>query len=348
MQRLFTLLLSTFLVSTSHAQLITISETHQLPAIGDTIHYVNANSFGFDATGTGPVTNKVWDQSGLFLTGTSYDFYYVDPALVPANLGKDSFPSATIARGESGAAGYFYYQNTDSAIHRQGWFSSATNYGIYENGTMATEFQFPITAGQTFNSTYNGRYSPFNVGEDSVKIESGTVTINADMQGTLILPTGTFTDVLRLRVLENFHIKVYFLGVPIIDYLIEDDYIYWFSDSILQPLLISGVTTVDGTPEPPVLRFQPISTPTGLAEPAAENFTLSPNPSTGKFTISSLQANAKAQSIEISTLSGQVIYTTSVLTPATREIDLSHFPKGMYFVKINDGEHIMSKKLVVQ
>ncbi|MBK7653029.1 MAG: hypothetical protein IPJ20_23050 [Flammeovirgaceae bacterium] len=50
MNRLLTLLLSILFVSTTSAQLITISETNQLPAIGDTVHYVNANSFGFDPT----------------------------------------------------------------------------------------------------------------------------------------------------------------------------------------------------------------------------------------------------------------------------------------------------------
>ncbi|MBK7888423.1 MAG: hypothetical protein IPJ86_14440 [Bacteroidetes bacterium] len=35
---------------------------NQLPAIGDTVHY-GMQFFGFDPNGTGPVTNKLWDQS---------------------------------------------------------------------------------------------------------------------------------------------------------------------------------------------------------------------------------------------------------------------------------------------
>ena len=348
MNRLLTLFLIILFGSTSSAQLITISETNQLPAIGDTVHYVNANSFGFDPNGTGPVTNKLWDQSGLFLTGTSYDFYYVDPTLIPANLGQDSFPSATIARGESGAPGYFYYQNTSTEVNRLGWFSSASNFGIYENGSIANEFQFPITAGQTFNSSYNGRYSPFNVGEDSVKIESGIVTINADMQGTLMLPNSTFTNVLRIHVIENFHIKIYMFGLAVIDYLIEDDYIYWFNDSIQQPLLVSGVTTVDGTPEPQVLRFQPISTPTGIAENNAEFFSISPNPSAGKFTVSTIDRSQKTLQIEIIDLTGKIIFTEQTRSSGLLSVDISSYPKGIYFVKIHNGEHRSIKKIIVQ
>ncbi len=110
----------------------------------------------------------------------------------PRVWGRDSFPTATIARGESGAPGYFYYQNTVTDINRIGWFSSLSNYGIYTYGTMANEFHFPITAGQTFTSTYQGNYAPFNVGEDSVRIILGTLSMNADMQGQLILPSGDF------------------------------------------------------------------------------------------------------------------------------------------------------------
>ncbi|MBK9637008.1 MAG: T9SS type A sorting domain-containing protein [Bacteroidetes bacterium] len=348
MNRLLTLFLSIFFASNSSAQLITISETNQLPSIGDTIHYVNANPFGFDPIGTGPVTNKLWDQTGLFLTGTSYDFYYIDPTTIPANMGKDSFPSANIARGESGAPGYFYYQNTSTEVKRLGWFSSASNFGIYENGSFAKEFQFPITAGQTFNSSYNGRYSPFNVGEDSVKIESGIVTINADMQGTLMLPNSTFTDVLRVHVIENFHIKIYMLGLPIIDYLIEDDYTYWFNDSIQQPLLVSGVTTVDGTPEPQVLRFQPISTPTGIAENNTEFFSISPNPSAGKFTVSSFDRNQKTLKLEVTDLTGKIIFTEQTRSSGLLSVDISSYPKGIYLVKIYNGEHQSIKKIIVQ
>ncbi|HKR03347.1 MAG TPA: T9SS type A sorting domain-containing protein [Bacteroidia bacterium] len=332
----------------ANAQLVTISETHQLPAYGDTIHYVDANSFGFDPTGTGPVTAKIWDNSALLNAGTTYDFFYVDPGSIAGN-GIDSFPFANMARGESGATGYFYYQNTINNINRIGWFGSTSNYGIYEDMTVATEFHFPITAGQTVTSAYHGRYAPFNLGEDSVTIESGTVTINADMQGTMILPTGAFTDVLRLHVLENFRIKVYLIGVPLIDYLVSDDYYYWFEDTILQPIIISGVTTVDGTPQTPVLRYQPIpGSTTGIADNNIVTPNISPNPSNGKFTIKNYDAGFANYNLEIYNAVGEKIHFTESKQQTSVEIDITGSPKGIYFLKIYSAQKMRMEKIVIQ
>ena len=332
----------------SNAQLLTISGTHQLPAIGDSIHYVDANTFGFDPTGVGPVTAKVWDESALFLTGTTYDFNYIDPATIPTSLGRDSFPTATIARGESGATGYFYYQNTSNDINRIGWFINPSDYGIYTNGAVATEFHFPLTAGQSFTSTYGGIYAPFNLGEDSVRITMGSLSINADMQGQLILPTAIFNQTLRLHVLENFHITVYFLGVPTIDELVTDDYYYWFNDSILQPILISGTTTVGGTAQTPVLRFQPLSISTSLSNYNRDAFTIYPNPSNGKFEIKNYNAKLADSNLEIFNVMGEKINYTETIKQTADVIDISDFPKGIYFLKIYSAQKLRTEKVVIR
>jgi hypothetical protein len=333
----------------ANAQLVTISETHQLPVFGDTIHYVDANSFGFDPTGVGPVTAKVWDNSALLNAGTTYDFFYVDPATITGN-GVDSFPFATIARGESGATGYFYYQNTTNNINRIGWFGSNSNFGIYENQTFATEFHFPITAGNTVTSSYNGRYAPFNLGEDSVKIEMGSLIINADMQGIMMLPTGTFNDVLRLHVLETFHIVTYLFGFPAQDNVITDDYFYWFSDTILQPILVSGVTSVDGNPQTPVLRYQPISTSTGIAENNIEIANLYPNPSSGIFNLTLKNNFAEKAELTVADVTGRIVFKETINEKSRKSnfiIDLGKNPDSVYFLRIKSANTNTTKKLLL-
>jgi Secretion system C-terminal sorting domain len=353
MKKLFTTLMLTAVASFAFkatAQFVTITPANQIPAAGDSVHYVDANSFGFDPIGTGPVTAKVWDNSLLFNSGTFYDYNWVLPASVPTALGRDSFPTATIARGESGATGYFFYQPTANNIDRVGWFGSTSNFGIYEDNTVATEYHFPITAGNTVSSSYYGRFAPFNVGEDSVNIETGTLTINADMQGTMILPTGTFTNVLRLHVVELFHIKTYLFGLAIQDDIVQDDYYYWFNDSIFQPILVSGVTTINGSPQTPVLRYQPISSSTGInTEGIVATPTIYPNPSKGIFTIKNADNHLTNSSIEIYNVVGEKIYSVRNSTPqSTYSIDISSFAKGLYYVRIADGSNIHTEKIVIE
>jgi hypothetical protein len=343
-------LLFTFfcLNNSSFAQLVTISATHQLPVIGDSIRYIDANTFGFDAAGTGPVTTKVWDFSLLMNAGTSVDFVWVDPATIPSSLGKDSFPTATIARRESSTPGYFYYQNTTNNINRIGAYVSATNHMIYKGGTVATEFHFPITAGNNFNSTYHGRYAPFNVGEDSVTVETGTLTINADMQGQMMLPTGTFTGVLRLHVVESFHLKTYMLGMAIMDNIISDDYYYWFVDSIFQPIMIYGITTVDGTAQTPILRYQPITVTKIDNAQMSDNINIFPNPSDGVFNVLLPQTNRSLNNITVTDVNGKVVFGEIANNQPISSINLSQQAPGVYFIKIEQDGKLTRKKVVLQ
>lgn len=331
----YTAILAMLIIASNvRGQLVTISETHQMPVIGDSIHYVDANTFGFDAAGTGPVTTKIWDLSLLMSAGTTVDFVFVDPSTIPAIYGKDSFPTANIAKRQSDAEGYFYYENTASNINRIGAYVSETNYMIYKEGTVATEFHFPITAGESYNTTYHGRYAPFGVGEDSVTVETGTLTISADMQGQMILPTGTFNGTLRLHVVESFHLKTYFMGMAIMDNIVSDDYYYWFVDSILQPLVIYGITTIDGTAQTPVLRYQPIGSPTSINHINNADFvSIYPVPSNGNITIKIEKDLNSLNKIEVINSKGQIVYENSDPKSKEYQVNLTQFSKGEYFVK---------------
>lgn len=68
---------------------------------------------------------------------------------------------------------------------------------------------------------------------------------------------------------------------------------------------------------------------------------ISPNPSNGVFTVQSQSKNSKT--IDVYNLLGDKIYSTS-----SNKVDISQSPKGVYFVKLNDGERNFTKKIVVQ
>lgn len=251
MKRLLLIFLLSVLFFSTNAQLVTISATNQMPQVNDTIKYIDANTFGFVADGVGPVTSTMWDFSALMNAGTEFQYWYIDASTTPQAA---NYPNANLARENSGGTGYDYYETTGTKINRWGMYVDAANWII--NNAPATEFQFPITAGGSYNSTYSGDMSPFGVGEDSVKIETGQVSVSADRQGILILPNGTYTDVLRLHLIESFHIKVYMMGMAVMDVVVQDDYYYWYKDLKLLPILIYGTTTQDGSQIAEVLRYQ--------------------------------------------------------------------------------------------
>jgi hypothetical protein len=74
--------------------------------------------------------------------------------------------------------------------------------------------------------------------------------------------------------------------------------------------------------------------------------TVYPNPSGGQFRISSSLSGIK--SIDLYSSSGQKVYSrTGVKKEDVNDLDLPPLAKGVYFLKINDGSAIHTKKIVI-
>lgn len=73
-----------------------------------------------------------------------------------------------------------------------------------------------------------------------------------------------------------------------------------------------------------------------------------PNPSNGKFqfAVNGLKVG-KTPTLEIYNMQGKIIYQSAITNPKS-EIDLSNQTNGIYFVKIYDGQAILTKKIVIQ
>ncbi len=334
---IFTFLFSAAFIF-SYAQLVTISETHQIPQIGDTIHYQDANTFGFDEEGVGAVTDKLWDFGALMDAATTVDYIFLDPTTTAQS---SMFPNANLAREISNEAGYFYYETTSTEINRWGFYGGATLWSTYNSS--ATEFRFPITAGDNYNSTYYGEF-PLQSIEDSTTLDQGQIIAQADMQGTLILPTGTFIDVLRIHIIESFHIKTWFMGSVLDDTVIEDDYYYWFHDTILKPVLIYGTTDQNSSQIGEVLRYQLIDIATSVNEVDLSNMIIVyPNPTKDVVNV----RGSEIERIDVYDVVGKMISSYEVNSFNT-EIDLSDNPEGILILKIYSKNNIVVKRVVLE
>lgn len=87
----------------------------------------------------------------------------------------------------------------------------------------------------------------------------------------------------------------------------------------------------------------------GLQETAGSpgEMTLYPNPSNGKITVSFMGAGNNS-TIKISNLLGEEVYMEKCTgTNVKKKINVN-FPSGIYFVKVEDGEKQITKKLLIQ
>ncbi len=95
-------------------------------------------------------------------------------------------------------------------------------------------------------------------------------------------------------------------------------------------------------------------TPTGITNTQIPSNEVSvfPNPTSGKFTVSSPE---KVNTIEVFNMLGEKVYMinnlkqpTPVNSQTSYKIDFSNFQKGIYFVNIYAGQKMQTKKIVIQ
>ncbi|HRW21003.1 MAG TPA: T9SS type A sorting domain-containing protein [Bacteroidales bacterium] len=322
-------------------ELVTISGENQIPQIGDTIYYVNLNDFGFELQGIGPVTAKVWDYSSLG-ENEELKFWYIDPDETGII---DSFPNATIAEVSDVVPGYMFYATGDYYLSRLGSMDQDMYMNYYSDS--ATLYSFPITAGDDQSYSYEGALEYISM-STWMDIVNGEINIEADAQGTLITPSGTFENVLRIHVIESFEAQVDLgLGTPTTVMTLEDDYYYWFHEDYKSPILIYGITDTQSllkqkeTTE--VLRYQPIITTSLNTNQKKLNLTVYPNPASKNLNIIS----SIGSEITVYDILGNVVLSTKLIQNNLR-IDVSNWKQGMYILKSNSGEKSDYIKIIVQ
>lgn len=84
---------------------------------------------------------------------------------------------------------------------------------------------------------------------------------------------------------------------------------------------------------------------TGVEE-LAQNFAIYPNPSTGMLNFDASQAD-KSQEVNLYNLNGQEVFHFTLMN-SLNTIDLTHLPKGIYFVRSSADQFAGATKLVIR
>lgn len=283
-----------------------------------------------DTTGVQPGnsgTGITWDFSTLVNSGSTEVDSFLLPSATPYGA---TFPTADITDHEiyPGTNYYVYYHNNGSAYQRIGNVQPDTV--IYSD--PADEFPYPLSYGNTFTDTYYASYHQNNGGLVHM---SGVVTETADGSGTIILPTGTFSNVLRCSGVRNEHDTIF--GTPTIYVTLKVTFYTWYQTYLYFPLM--QIATTDFTPS----FGNPLHTKMvgyGMGIPAGINdktypgemMAVSPNPSpTGLFQFHFKDKSEQVHQVEITDVTGRIIYKVS---GNISDVNLSDKTKGVYFYQI--------------
>ncbi len=135
--------------------------------------------------------NQTWDFSnGIELQ--SFSATMLDPASTPYG---SSFPSANICQESGGSYAYYRHDNNAQQIH--GTFQSGV---IIQYNNPEDYIRFPLNYTDSFTDYFEANYESGGVNF----YRSGTSTGTYDGYGTLIMPYGTFSNVIRVKLVEDY------------------------------------------------------------------------------------------------------------------------------------------------
>lgn len=310
------ILLSVIVSTTILQAQTTITKAFNDPLIGETINNVNVNGT-VDNSATG---NNVTFVNSSLTQGSASATTYSAPTASEVS----TFPGTTIKM--TGNASTVYYKQTATKLEITGLVTpDATLNFSTNNGTFIT---YPAAFGYSESDTAAGTFSA-TAGSGNF---SGTINITGDAQGTLLIGAKTYTNVLRIKSVQNFNLTVFGFSVGTI---VNTSYAYYDSAHKF-PLLstTNAVITVQGTPQTTnlaqALNETFLSTSDFVRKDA---FKIYPNPAQDFIEFKGdLSQYSKAN---IYSLDGKLIKTSDL---KSGKVQVSELPPSSYFIEVSGNK----------
>ena len=299
--------MAVFTCSSALAQ-TTITAATNNPVVGDILFFHSCDTTGITKGSSG--ASVTWNYSSLAQTSLDTSTY-VTCASTPYC---DSFPTSTIAATDM-HGNYSYYITNSTALSYLGY--EYTGFSLHYSNPIDYAY-YPLTYNSTHVDTgiYNaGSY--YIIYLDSFK---------CDGYGTLILPTGTYTNVLRVHETQ--------IGIiaPLGTTKWRTDYYLWYVPGTHASVLYMGFdTTGSSTSHITYVGYTSRNT-TGVQENTAANSSvmLYPNPANEVLVIETNQS--EYNEISICNAIGQEVKKEKIATRIT-EINIKDLLYGVYSVR---------------
>lgn len=160
--------------------------------IGTVLKFMKCKSDNVEAGKEG--AKQIWDFSKLETLKDTMTEWMVDPAKTPQG---DIFPNSNLAEKYSDGK-YVYLDNKEKQSFLVGFVDERSKIFIkYTDAVLIA--QRPLTFGTKITDKYSEEFTVNNMDF----VGAGTATLIADAYGTLILPNGKYTNVLRVKITQS-------------------------------------------------------------------------------------------------------------------------------------------------
>lgn len=305
-----------------HSQTLTCQ--YNCPKIGE-VFSIKTSSPVVHTSGV----DQLWDFTQLqAVSSWAGTISYVDPASTPSS---SLFSQANIAKLESG--NYTFLETDFGGVK----LAASSNVTVSSSSLL---LPLPFSYGSSHQETI---ITVYNNGTDTIKVTT-TKNLDGAGTGTLMLPTGTYTDVLRIsgKIVESQTKN----GLPD-GYVITNNVNYYYSERISHPLMYTEYKFETGPADyAPFTQFVS-SISTGIKSKENDlraGILIGPNPTSGIVRVT-LSEHIPADFVIID-LFGEVVLSEYGHI-GTMELDIGWLPDGLYTFLVKQGEYIQSQKLVI-
>lgn len=314
----------------------TLTATGINPTLGMTLTYYSVQS-QYSPGNSG--ANQTWNLSTM--SGTSLGLTTIVTA--SSTTYGSQFSNANIAYSTPGS-GVSYIKTSSTAQQ---------NYGMApESGAAVLSYynpedllRFPFTYNDTYSDTWGVTFV-----SGTTFYRTGTTTVTADGYGTLITPTGTYTNVLRVHFYQSYRDSAY-MGMPYIINYTNDEYI-WYKDGYRTPL--AGVYHTTNSISGDGYGASYPSLGSGVDETAGILSSLSvfPNPASDMLNITLETENSGQIAITMSDVTGRLTQVSAIADAVQGVnnivLDVSSLSPGIYYMTLTfDGEKVTCRQISV-
>jgi hypothetical protein len=271
--------------------------------------------------------SQTWDLSGVGSEG-QFSILYLNPALTPYNF---MFPDADLASFSISDSNYIYYQVTANEFNSMGYknFFSTTIFNDYQ-----LQLKYPFTYLDTCTDYFES--------SNGTNISRGNSFFIADGFGTLILPSDTIENTLRI----HQTVTVIDSNSASIDTTSYEAY-FWYKPGIHFPLCSYFEINVLG------IQYQFVNylddDYVGIKNIImSDEVIIFPNPAKDFIQIKFNSNTVKHLKAELYSSDGKLCYRSdlNIENPHVANIDIGHLSPGFYFLALFDDENILYKKIL--
>ena len=312
------------------------------PEIGDITEIQFVSPQGLSPMPMGP--NVSWDFSQLNNIGAPGEISVISPASAPSG---NEFPEANIVLKMNDTI--FTYAKVDE--NRVEYLGTKASFFGFDALVVFSDYKkqmdYPFPFGAAYTDTYAGTSS---VATAEIKLDASTAVLY-DAYGAIILPNGTFENVIRTKSTDIEVDSIIVAGFLVKTVSVIRDRYCWYTQDGFNPIFSMEIQDVNGMIDTVCYYTTSVAGVSDKGTLALSGLNTYPNPAKEHLNISFNSICSGPVRITVVNQLGNIMMEDQLKTNSLglikEELDISRLPAGVYFISIDcSRQHQLTSKFI--